>query len=115
MRGGDDRIDVILTTNGIAKPLFGKLALFNSSITYSETFFAAGVGTMRMERAGWQPVIDLGIGFRFWSISALSWRLDIRDYLIFSSLLPENALLFSVSASFNYYEVDQNEEPAGGE
>ncbi len=109
VRGGDDPITLLLTTNGVAKPLFGKLALFNSSITYSETFFAAGVGGVKMERAGWLPTIDLGIGFRFWSIGALSWRLDIRDYLIFFSWLPENALMISLSAAFNYYEPDQNE------
>ncbi|MEZ4273261.1 MAG: hypothetical protein R3C68_18035 [Myxococcota bacterium] len=44
VQGGGDRITVFGTSNLIIKPLFGKLAIFNSDVVYSETFFALGGG-----------------------------------------------------------------------
>ena len=35
---------------------------------------------------------------------------QIRDYLIFSDWIPENALFLMISASFNYYNADEHEE-----
>lgn len=108
VKGGGDRITVFLSTDAVAKPLFGKLAIFNASIIYSETFFVAGVGPLRKGQF-WLPAVNLGIGFRFWSGPAISWRLDIRDYLVFSSWLPENALFLTISAAFNYYNPSERE------
>ncbi|MBI5508821.1 MAG: outer membrane beta-barrel domain-containing protein [Deltaproteobacteria bacterium] len=103
VRGGGERIVTFASTSVVVKPLFGKLAVFNSDVVYSETFFVAGVGPMRKGEF-WRPSADVGAGFRFWTSPVLSWRLDIRDVLVFSSLAPENNLLVLVSASFNYRE-----------
>jgi outer membrane beta-barrel protein len=107
--GGGERIKAFATTSAVAKPLFGKLSIFNLDITYAETFFVAGVGPI-LKGDYWRPVINLGVGLRFWSGAALSWRLDVRDYLIFSGWIPENTLFLMVSASFNYYNADEHEE-----
>ncbi len=105
-RGGGERIKVFVTTGLVVKPLFGKLAIFNSDIVFSETFFTVGIGPILKgvgQTNSWRPAIGLGAGMRFWTGQALSWRLDIRDYLIFSTIVPENALFIVISASFNYF------------
>jgi outer membrane beta-barrel protein len=109
VRGGGERIKVFANTSMVIKPLFGKLAIFNMDIVYSETYFVAGIGPL-LKGEFWRPAANLGVGLRFWSGKALSWRLDIRDYLIFSALIPENSLFFMVSASFNYYNEQEHEE-----
>lgn len=111
-RGGGERIKVFATTGLVVKPLFGKLAIFNSDIIFSETFFTFGVGPMLKGVGGtnsWRPAVGLGGGMRFWTSSALSWRLDIREYLIFSTLVPESALFIALSASFNYFTDTERE------
>lgn len=111
-RGGGERIQVFATTSIVVKPLFGKLSIFNSQVIYSETFFVAGIGPVLKGVGGsnsWRPGVGLGGGLRFWSGQALSWRLDIRDYLIFTDVIPENALFINISASFNYFTADERE------
>jgi outer membrane beta-barrel protein len=104
------KISALATSSMVIKPLFGKLAVFNDDIIYSETFFVAGIGPARKGQF-WRPMVDLGVGLRFWTSGVLSWRLDIRDYLIFSSIIPENTLLVLVSASLNYRESNKAKAP----
>ena len=63
-------------------------------------------------RCGWEckagaatarPLVDVGLGLRFWTGPALSFRFDVRDYLIFNEAVPDNALLLMLSVAFNYY------------
>ena len=110
VRGGGERITTFATTSAVAKPLFGKLAIFNQDTILSETFFVAGIGPL-LKGAYWRPCVDLGMGLRFWTSAVLSFRLDIRDYLIFTSLVPENTLFLLVSASFNYRGDSKTEAP----
>ena len=110
VRGGGERIKTFATTSVVVKPLFGKLSIFNDDIIYSETFFVGGLGPM-LKGEFWRPTLDLGVGFRFWTSGVLSWRLDIRDYLIFSSIVPQNSLFVLVSASFNYRETNKAKAP----
>ncbi len=104
---GIERISMFATTSAIIKPLFGKLAIFNSDIVYSETFLAAGVGGLRLG-SFWRPVVDIGLGLRFWSSQALSIRLDVRDYLVFTSFVPRQSLLIVLSAGLNYFDDGQS-------
>jgi hypothetical protein len=92
------------------KPLFGKLAIFNDDVIYSETFFTAGIGPL-LKGQYWRATIDLGGGLRFWTSGVLSWRLDIRDYLVFTGIVPESNLFVLVSASFNYRETNKTKAP----
>jgi len=104
---GGLQVNVLATTSAIIKPLFGKLSFFNRSFIYSETFFTIGIGLAQKSNNG--SSFDylagvLGIGLRFWSGPALSFRFDIRDYLVFAQPLPDQVLLLLLSASFNYYD-----------
>jgi outer membrane beta-barrel protein len=107
--GGGDRIQAWVSTSAVAKPLFGKLSVFNLDIVYAETFLTVGVGPHLIGEY-WRPAVNLGVGMRFWSSSALSWRIDIRDYLIFTDWVPENSLFLMISASFNYFTAEEQEE-----
>jgi len=110
-RGGGTRITTFATTSLVVKPLFGKLAVFNDDVVYSETFFVAGLGPLHKGN-NWMPTIDLGVGFRFWTSPVLSWRLDIRDLLVFESgIVPANSLFVLVSASFNYRDLNKTKAP----
>ncbi|MBN1960939.1 MAG: outer membrane beta-barrel domain-containing protein [Deltaproteobacteria bacterium] len=98
---GGDRIHFIATSSLVVKPLFGKLAIFNRDIVTSETFFAFGIGGVLLGKYP-RPVANVGLGLRFWSTKTISWRLDLRDYLIFNQLPPENAFFISISAALNF-------------
>jgi len=107
VQGGGDRIQYFGTTSLVIKPFFGKLAIFNDGLVTSETFFVLGLGALEMGppagRADPRLVVDLGLGLRLWSSETLSMRVDVRDYLIFVSALPQQALFLSVSVAFNFH------------
>jgi outer membrane beta-barrel protein len=105
---GGSQIQVLATTSAIIKPLFGKLAIFNGSVIFSETFFSVGVGGIKKGDYNYATGV-LGVGVRFWASQILSFRFDVRDYLVFARLLPDNTLLLLLSASLNYY--DRPEKP----
>lgn len=107
---GSGKVTLIGTTNLIVKPLFGKLSLFNTTTLFAETYFNIGMGPVRLEREGrgtFYYAADLGMGIRFWVVRAFSLKFDIRDYLIFNDTVPQNALMFMLSASFNYNNDDK--------
>jgi outer membrane beta-barrel protein len=108
--GGGKRITLVATSSAIIKPLFGKLAIFNNDIVFSETFLTVGAGWVKKDVFNY-PAAAVGLGLRFWSSKAFSIRFDIRDYLVFSRLIPENTLMMLLTASLNYY--DRPDKPRG--
>lgn len=73
-------VKYFVTSNLIAKPLYGKLSLLNSTLIYGEIFFNAGVGW------GWLSVTnrfvaDFGAGLRLYVGKYVSFRGDVRDYM----------------------------------
>ena len=111
MGGGGERIHLFGTTSLVAKPLFGKLAMFNETVVHSETFFTLGAGPL-LKGEFWRFAAQLGMGLRFWSSEALSVRFDLRDYLIFTSAVPENAVFLMLSAAFNVFDKAAQEVDA---
>jgi outer membrane beta-barrel protein len=107
---GGDKISLVGTTSLVVKPLFGKLAVFNSNKVYAETFFNIGLGPMRTavgSRGTFFFTGLLGVGLRFWWTQQFSIRFDFRDYLVFKQAVPENAMMFMFSAAFNYFTPDE--------
>jgi outer membrane beta-barrel protein len=104
--GGGDRVHLFATTGVVAKPLFGKLALFNSRLIQSETFFSLGLGSVLKGKFPRFSTV-LGMGLRFWTGEVVSFRFDIRDYLIFMRLVPDHALFFMLSTSFNVHSTSE--------
>lgn len=90
-----------ISSNVMFKPIYGKLALLNSSIIHGELYLMAGVGY------GWltitsRPIVDAGVGLRLYAGDYLSFRFDIRDYLFFNleDLHNELWLALGISVSF---------------
>ena len=115
--GGGERVRLFGSTGVVVKPLFGKLTLFNQTIVHAETFFTAGLGSVLKRpqageganNGGYRFAVNLGMGFRFWTTRAVSWRLDIRDYFVFEQALPENMLFVMLSASLNYFNPTEHD------
>ena len=112
MRGGGDRITIFATSALVVKPLFGKISLFNQTMLYAESQFFIGGGPMRLalEEDGTFYFAGLiGGALRFWTNDVFSIRFEIRDYLIFRDLLPDNTMMLGVSASFNFFNLSPEE------
>lgn len=74
-------VNYYLSSNFIWKPLYWKGSWLNSSLMYGEFFVLAGGGYGWLTRSA-RPLVDLGLGFRFYTGEHLSFRLDAR-YLWF--------------------------------
>lgn len=103
-------VQYLAATHAIVSPLFGKLALFNSSINYLETYFSLGGGVARFSD-GFRPQVSFGPGFRLFIGQRVSARLDIR-----SSLVPDipsgvdHVLKITLGVAFNFGTVRATEE-----
>lgn len=118
VRGGGERIKTLASTGLVVKPLFGKLAIFNADIVFSETFFTLGVGPLMLGDL-WRVAVNVGLGLRFWTGETLSIRFDVRDYVVFLEAVPENNLFLMLSASFNVSNIgarsdDEDDDNGGG-
>ncbi|MEM6533392.1 MAG: hypothetical protein AAF654_12255 [Myxococcota bacterium] len=106
VRGGGDRIRVFATSALVIKPFFGKIALFNDEMVFVESEFMIGGGPMELaleDDGTFYFAGLLGGAVRFWTSDVFSIRFEIRDYLIFRDLNPDNALMLGVTASFNFF------------
>ena len=100
--GYDKRLQLILSSDLIYKPLVGKFALFNSYLMQSEGFFVMGLGPI-LKAKKFYPSVNGGLGLRLWINETMSWRIDIRDYVIYSEWFKiENTLSFLFSVTFNF-------------
>ncbi|MBN2498589.1 MAG: outer membrane beta-barrel domain-containing protein [Deltaproteobacteria bacterium] len=97
----EDRIDFTLDTNLMFKPLYGKMALFDSLVIHSETYFLLGVGAEKFETA-WFPAIDFGVGIRIFIIETISARLEVREYIHFGEGVG-STLAFVLGFSYNAF------------
>ncbi|MFH1810105.1 MAG: outer membrane beta-barrel domain-containing protein [Pseudomonadota bacterium] len=102
-----DALQILMASNYVLKPAYSKLALFNSTIVYSELFFNAGGGVAKYV-SSWRPGLDYGVGIRFFVAEWFSVRLDIRHYLFLNGIPfldpnagVDNILFLSAGGSFN--------------
>lgn len=92
------RLKLMATSNLLFSPFYGKVRMFGSSLVYFDLYAALGGGLASSEtlklsssapnqstvREGWDPVIDFGIGFKFFLNNSMGLVLDLRDYLVFT-------------------------------
>lgn len=102
-------VQYLVGSHAVVSPLFGKFALFNSSISYLETYFAAGGGIARFSD-GFRPQVSFGPGVRLYIGQRVSVRLDIR-----SSLVPDipsgidHVMKFTLGVAFNFGTIRATE------
>ena len=99
---------LVVDSNYIMKPFYGKLALFNRTLLYAELFLAAGATVTYWSDGSFRPGPDFGAGMRFFVTEWFSVRADIRHAVVFNSIpiVDPNAtidgvLFLGVGASFN--------------
>lgn len=91
------QLDYSLTTNFIFSPFYGKIRVFGSSMVFFDLYAAIGGGfagtkTIKLSkgnpdttlRSGLDPVVDFGIGFKFFLNRTMGLVLDLRDYVAFT-------------------------------
>lgn len=100
------KIDYFLDTNLMVKPLYGKMALFDSWVVYMQSYFILGLGAVKYETA-WFPSIDAGTGLRVFLNSSLSLRLEVRDYVTIGQGGVDNSLYFGLAFCYNAFAEEK--------
>lgn len=91
------QLNYIAASNIVFSPFYGKVRVFGSSLVYFDLYAVLGAGfagtkTIKMSknnpestvRTGFDPMVDFGIGFKFFLNRSMGVMLDLRDYLVFS-------------------------------
>ena len=101
-------LQLVIDSNYVMKPFYGKLALFNRTLLYSELFLLAGATVTVWEDGSFRPGPDIGAGLRFFVTEWFSVRTDIRYAVVFNGIPVQDpnatidgVLFLGVGASFN--------------
>lgn len=78
-----EQVEYMLTSSALWTPLYGKLAMFNSSVVHSEMYGLIGATVARLT-SSFKPGPQLGLGFRFFLSSAVSLRVEARYHYLFA-------------------------------
>lgn len=77
-------LKMTLTSNINYNLLYGKNALFNRYVLYSDLLVTAGGGLAMYDPGGMsdlRPLIGVGLGLRFYLQQSLAVRFDVRNYI----------------------------------
>jgi hypothetical protein len=110
----------VATTGLEAAPFYGKQALFNGAILHQSLLIGLYGGVIFGDRetiadtfGDVRPCLGIGLGWRFFVDEAISFRLDVRDFVDFRRAIRanekfdvENVLLATLSLSFNFGRDD---------
>jgi outer membrane beta-barrel protein len=80
------RLLLVIDSNYVMKPYYGKLALFNRTLLYAELFVLAGATVTYWEDGSFRPGPDIGAGLRFFWAEWVSFRTDIRHAVVFNGM-----------------------------
>lgn len=91
------QLNYLATTNLVFSPFYGKVRMFGSALVYFDLYAVLGAGlagtkTIKLSngnpeatvKSGLDPVVDFGLGFKFFLNPSMGLILDLRDYLTFS-------------------------------
>ena len=95
-----ERIEQFVTSNVLFKPLYWKGAWLNQTLTYGEMYLAAGGGYGWLSRTE-RPVVDAGVGFRFYFGDLVSTRLDVRHLSFFNDADVHNDIWVGLGVSLS--------------
>jgi outer membrane beta-barrel protein len=99
---------LVVDSNYVMKPFYGKLALFNRTLLYAELFLVGGATVTYWSDGSFRPGPDFGAGMRFFVTEWFSVRADIRHAVVFNGapIIDPNStidgvLYLGAGASFN--------------
>ncbi len=96
------KIRKLASSNFILSPIYGKVRFFGRQILYFDIYVAAGIGMANTDvvqlsstgkgvdgvetllKSGWDPMIDVGFGFKIFLNDAMGLVFDLRDYIVSS-------------------------------
>ena len=93
-----EEAQLLLGSALVFRPLYGKLALMNSSVIHGEMFGLLGGSVMRFTRS-FKPGPQAGLGFRLYLSEAISFRTEARYHLLFSGGLTH---VVEISSGFAF-------------
>ncbi len=76
------QLQVLVDTNYVMTPLYGKFVLFNQMIVYQELSLMAGATVTRWTDGSFRPGPDVGAAIRFFIWDWMSVRVDVRHALV---------------------------------
>jgi outer membrane beta-barrel protein len=79
-------LQLLLESDYVMRPVYGKVALFNRQIIYGEVFFSTGLTVSYWNDASWRPGPNLGVGARVFVVDWLSVRFDARHAAVFTGI-----------------------------
>lgn len=94
-------IDLLLSSNFVLKPFYGKLAVYNRRVIHLEVSIPLGIALARYTNPlSYLPGPSAGVLFRIFLSPHTSIRIDVRDHLLFNHWAHRNEL--HVALGFTY-------------
>jgi len=98
-----EQLELFLSSNVVATPLYGKLALVNRWVVHLEFFLDAGPALGRyLNPTVWRGGFDAGGGFRFFVNQLFSVRVEVRDYTFFKGASPASEMYIGLAAALSF-------------
>lgn len=117
------QLKMLLGTGLLLSPLYGKIRFIGHTVLYFDTYVIMGVGMAKTENlkfsspasgspatqttlgSGYDPMIDLGFGFKIFLTNAFGLIIDFRDYLTASTTYGKKTLgsNFAVSTGLTFF------------
>jgi outer membrane beta-barrel protein len=104
------RIHLLASSNFLVSPIYGKFHLIGRSVVHFDAYLLGGFGvayddTLEVSaastgapavqsnvRTGFDPLFDIGVGFKFFLNNDVGLVFDMRDYVVYSQLYSGQTL-----------------------
>jgi len=117
------QLKLILGTNFLLSPLYGKIRIFSRNVVYYDIYIVAGggvanvnvlqfastgkgiAGTQTTLSSSMNPMFDFGFGLKFFVNRAMAIVVDLRDYVVSSTVYNQKALKsnYSVFTGLSFF------------
>ncbi|MHB8879045.1 MAG: outer membrane beta-barrel domain-containing protein [Myxococcaceae bacterium] len=95
-----DEIQYFVGSDLLWSPLYGKMALLNTSVLHFEDYLILGVTAFKFTNH-FRPAVNLGVGVRLFHSKYVSYRLDFTNNFVISEK-PFNVITLQLQAAVNF-------------
>jgi outer membrane beta-barrel protein len=94
-------VDLLMSSSLVLKPFYGKLAVFNRRVIHAEVSIPFGITLGRYTNPqSYLPGPNLGLIFRVFLSPHTSFRIDVRENVLFNHWHTRNELLVGLGFAF---------------
>ena len=117
------KIQMMASSNFLLSPVYGKIHFFGRQVLYFDIYAVGGGGMANTQilqvatpsvggavsqnilKTGWDPMFDLGFGFKIFTSDGLGLLIDMRDYVVDSTVYNNPTLKsnFAVYAGLSFF------------